>query len=92
MAKVMEMVRLTLMPMSWAAPRSSEQARMALPILVFEVKSVRATMMTTHTPTVTSITPETFRRPRNSGTSKSTREVKFLGVAPQMSWAAFWRK
>ena len=34
MAKVMEMVRLTLMPMSWAAALFSEQARMALPILV----------------------------------------------------------
>ena len=34
MAKVREMVRFTLMPMSWAAPLSSEQARMALPILV----------------------------------------------------------
>ena len=47
MAKVREMVRLTLMPMSWAAPLSSEQARMALPIRVRPVKRVRATMMTT---------------------------------------------
>ena len=46
MAKVVEMVALTLMPMSCAAPLSSEQARMALPILVLLVKKVRASMMT----------------------------------------------
>ena len=34
MAKVKVMVRLTLMPMSWAAPMSSDTARMALPIFV----------------------------------------------------------
>ena len=52
MAKVREMVRLTLMPMSWAAPLSSEQARMALPIRVLPVKSVSATMITTQQATV----------------------------------------
>ena len=52
MAKVMEMVALTLMPMSCAAPLSSEQARMALPILLMLVKAVRATMITRHTTTV----------------------------------------
>ena len=35
------------MPMSWAAPLSSEQARMALPILVLLTKVVSASMMTT---------------------------------------------
>ena len=53
MAKVMEMVALTLMPMSWAAPLSSEQARMALPSLVRLMKVVRAAMMIRHTATVT---------------------------------------
>ena len=52
MAKVIEMVALTLMPMSCAAPLSSEQARMALPILLMLVKAVRATMITRHTTTV----------------------------------------
>ena len=46
------MVALTLMPMSCAAPLSSEQARMALPILLMLVKAVRATMITRHTTTV----------------------------------------
>ena len=40
------MVELTLMPMSWAAPLSSEQARMALPILDLLTKVVSASMMT----------------------------------------------
>ena len=47
MAKTIEMVPLTLMPMSCAASRSSEQARMALPILVFVVNITSATMMIT---------------------------------------------
>ncbi len=41
-AKVMEMVRFTLMPMSWAAALSSEQARIALPILVLPVNHAMA--------------------------------------------------
>ena len=52
MAKVMEMVALTLMPISCAALRSSEQARMALPILLLLVKVVRAAMMTRQVTTV----------------------------------------
>ena len=47
MAKVTEMVVFTSMPMSWAAPLSSEQARMALPILVRPVNRARAIMTTT---------------------------------------------
>ena len=45
MANTIEIVEFTLMPMSCAASRSSEQARMALPIFVLLVKNVRATMM-----------------------------------------------
>ena len=52
MAKVVEMVKLTLMPMSWAAPLSSEQARMALPIRVMLVNMVKPTIMTRHVTTV----------------------------------------
>ena len=47
MAKVMEMVWFTLMPMSWAASRSSETARMALPVRVLVVNHVRPSMMMT---------------------------------------------
>ena len=59
MAKVMEMVRLTLMPMSWAAALSSETARMALPILVFPVNHMRPTMISRQA-IVTSETAETL--------------------------------
>ena len=65
MAKVMEMVRLTSMPMSWAAALSSEQARMALPIFVRPVKAVRASMMATHTRTVTMVSQEMESWPSN---------------------------
>ena len=54
MAKVREMVLLTLMPMSWAAALSSDTARIALPILVLPVKKVSAAMMTRHITTVRS--------------------------------------
>lgn len=56
MAKVREMVPLTLMPMSWAAPLSSEQARMVLPILVLLVNHTRAIMMMIQTTMVTKVT------------------------------------
>ena len=63
MAKVTEMVRLTLMPMSWAAPLSSDTARMALPILVLPVNRVRHTMMTIQATMVTRVTWEMARGP-----------------------------
>ena len=56
MANVMEIVKLTLMPMSCAAALSSDTARIALPILLFEVNTVSAAMMTRHTTTVSSDT------------------------------------
>ena len=56
MAKVMEIVELTLMPISWAAPLSSEQARMALPILVLPTNTDSATMMTRQATMVTMVT------------------------------------
>ena len=63
MAKVMEMVRLTLIPMSWAAPLSSDTARMALPILVLPVNRVRHSIMTTQATMVTRVTWEMVRGP-----------------------------
>ena len=56
MAKVMEMVALTSMPMSWAAALSSDTARMALPILVRLVNRVRPTMMTRQAAIATMVT------------------------------------
>ncbi len=45
-AKVREMIWLTLIPISCAAPLSSEQARMALPVLVRLMNRVRQIMTT----------------------------------------------
>ena len=57
MAKVMVIVRFTLMPISSAASRSSETARMALPVLDLEMNRLMAIMMTTMTARVTSMLP-----------------------------------
>ena len=46
MRKTSEMTRLTLMPMSLAAPWSMATARMAAPVLVRCMKSCRATIST----------------------------------------------
>ena len=93
MAKVMEMVLLTLMPMSCAASRSSETARMDLPMRVLPVNQVRPTMMTTETRTVTTTSPVMVREPnRWKGLMAETTLVKLLGLELQISWAAFCRK
>ena len=93
MAKVMEIVRLTLIPMSCAASRSSETARMDLPILVLPVNRVRPTMMTTQARTVTITSPVMVRPPPNSTRGfMVTMLLKFLGAEPKISCAAFCRK
>ena len=56
MAKVMEMVALTLIPISCAAPLSSLQARIALPMRVLPVNQVSASMMITQAAMVTMVT------------------------------------
>ena len=90
MAKVTVMVRLTLMPMSSAAPLSSETTRMALPILVLPVKRVRAIMMTTQAAMVTMASPEMIICPPSRDSEPSpTTEGKLLGLAPQTSRATF---
>ena len=49
MAKVREIVLLTLMPMSFAAPMSSETARMARPGFVLLTKRLSSSISTTET-------------------------------------------
>ena len=94
MAKVMEIVWLTLMPISEAAPRSSDTQRMALPVLVLLVKAVSAIMMTMLAAMVTSVAPVIFSSPPN-------REMvgilimlpgKLFGFAPQIISAMFCRR
>ena len=60
MAKVMVMVWLTLMPMSSAAPLSSDTARMALPMRVLLMKSVSPTMMAAVTTRVMRVMPSIY--------------------------------
>ena len=78
------------MPMSCAAPLSSEQARMALPILVFVVKRVRPTMTMMATTTVAIVTELMTSWPsKSTSEGRPTTDLKAFGSAPQMSSAAF---
>ena len=93
MANVSEMVEFTLMPMSVAAPRSSEQARMALPMRVLLTNVVRPTAMTTQHRIVTMVTALIVSWPSKSTTlGRSTMFGNVLGSLFQMSSAAFSRK
>ena len=58
MAKVMAMVLFTLIPISVAAPRSSDTASMAWPMRVLLIKAVRAAMITIQTIIVTMVSPD----------------------------------
>ena len=89
----MEMVELTLIPMSCAAPLSSDTARMAVPVLVLVVNRVRAIMITIQANTVTMVTPEMVSSPSKSFRDQfPTTEEKVLGLDPHISRAAFCRK
>ncbi len=90
MAKVSEMVAFTLMPISCAAPLSSDTACMACPTFVLLTNNVSATMMTADVTMVTSVSPVTTSCPpkRRSG-SMDTTDVKDFGAEPQMSSARF---
>ena len=93
MAKTIEMVELTLMPMSCAASRSSEQARMALPILVLPVNMVRATMMATQARMVITAVALMVRRPSKRWSAGRLRIIENdLGSEPMMMSAAFCKK
>ena len=89
----MEMVEFTLIPMSCAAPLSSDTARMAVPVLVFVVNSVSAVIMTIQARTVTIVTPDMVSCPSKSFKDQfPTTEEKVLGLEPQMRRAAFCKK
>ena len=93
MAKVSEIVVLTLMPISCAAPLSSDTARIAVPALLLLVNRVSTTMMMMQVTTVTMVTGAMVSCPPNSGIGlPPTTEVKLLVLEPQISSAAFCRK
>ena len=81
------------MPISSAAPLSSDTARIALPILVLPVKNVSASMITMFASTVTIASPVISRFPLNSDSLPiETTEVKFFGLAPQIRSAIFCKR
>ena len=88
MAKVMVMVRLTLMPMSSAAPLSSETARMALPIRVLAMKRVRAIIMTAVTIRVSRVIPSMYTPPNSRVGNWNMVGVAFCSE-PKISSARF---
>ena len=89
MAKVSEIVALTLTPISWAAPRSSDTANMAWPAGVLLTNQISTTMMTMQAMMVTTVSAEMVSCPPNRlmGLSPETTEVKLLGLDVQASWA-----
>ena len=90
MAKVRAIVPFTLIPISCAAPLSSDTARIACPGFVFCTKVTRAIMITIHTAMVTIVTPEILSSP-------SARVIPFhvitelnvCGFAPKIKSARF---
>ena len=88
MANVTEMVVFTSMPISCAAPLSSETARMALPSFVLLMNVVSRIMMTTHTTIVRIVMYETVRPP-TSIDSFGMIELNTFGFDDQNSSARF---
>ena len=83
MAKVRAMVALTLTPMSWAAPLSSDTASMARPDLEYFIKVISPAMMIRQATTVTMVSPEITSLPSISfRAGMVTTEVKDLVFAP----------
>ena len=80
-----------MMPMSSAAPLSSETARMARPVFVLLIKDVRAIMEIVVTTRVTMVMPEMVTLPRRrDGTLMM--DAKGIGVALKISRATFWSR
>ena len=81
------------MPISSAAPLSSDTARIALPTFVFPVNSVRPIMMTMFASTVKIVSLVMISVPPKSEIEPTLNtEVKFFGVDPQISSATFCKR
>ena len=93
MAKVREIVALTLTPMSCAASLSSDTASIACPAFVFLMNIISAIIITTHASTVTMVVPEMVNAPSASfKEGRDTTELNDFVSAPNSSNAAFCRK
>ena len=84
------MVPLTLIPISVAAPLSSETASIAWPIFVLLMKEVSATITTTQVRMVIMVTAEIESAPPASfKVGRFTTEVNCLVLEPKISSARF---
>ena len=88
MAKVMVMVWLTLMPMSSAAPLSSDTARMALPMRVLLMNRVRPIIITAVTTRVARVIPSIYTAP-SSMVGREITVGKDFCSGPKISRARF---
>ena len=92
-AKVREMVPFTLIPISCAAPLSSETASIACPTFVLLTKKVSPAIMIIQDIIVTIVSPEIEICPSASLMAGTvTTEVKDLVFAPKRSNAVFCKK
>ena len=90
MANVSAMVPFTLIPISCAAPLSSETASMACPAFVFLINRVSPAMITIQETMVTMVSPEMVRLPpaRTRAGTGTTDEKDFV-FAPKTRSARF---
>ena len=90
MAKVSAMVPSTLIPISCAAPLSSDTANIACPALVLLIKSIRPAIMIRQVTIVTMVSPVILICPSASFTAGTdTTEVNALAFAPKIKRATF---
>ena len=91
MANVMEIVWFTLIPISSAAPLSSDTARMALPAFVLLINNVSRIMEMSMMAIVTRVIPEIVRPPIFTDGTLMT-DWKGIGVALKIKSARFCKR
>ena len=91
MANVSDIVALTFIPIRLAAALFSEQARIALPIFVFAVYAVNATIITIHEIIVVIVTAD-MGIPKNLKVCVPTTDGNTSGFGLHNSNAAFCKK
>ncbi len=90
MAKVRDMVLFTLIPISWAAPLSSETASIACPALVLLIKRVSVVIIIMQEIMVTIVSPEIMICSSASfSAGMVTTEVNAFVFAPKIRRAIF---
>ena len=93
MANVRAIVPFTLMPISCAAPLSSETASMACPALDFRINKVRAVIITIQERMVTTASPVMVSSPPASTMAGMERTAgKEIVFAPNTKRAIFWSR